>query len=164
MSDWRKTIERIHEAACAVLKEHGLPMTYEELITHNNELKGRLVNLAALIVYSCHWVEKELAIGRCERALDRLTSVYTYYDDFFLLANVPELESDPLIRDDVITYITKGKKRFGWQSGGRKTPEETTKQWQIEYQQILEENPGISKRKAANIINPVKAETIRRKI
>jgi len=176
MTHWKQIIDRIYSEVCCVLVKSCLPTTYEELIINQKldldeqQQSNRLLTDAVAIVCSIHRLQEEVEKDRLDQALSRITDVYTHYEEFDLLNTVPELENKQYLSQNLIDFIRKGKRRFGWQNSGGKngTPEIEIKDWQEQFKKLKKDDPKISKLKASKIIaltNPnYHAETIRKKI
>ncbi len=98
----QQKVERCVKEAAAVLKNAGLPSTPEELLSKSVNPKDRLVLNAILIITNAHYMRQETEKNRTDRALNRLHSVFSAYDEFFILKNVAGYKNGVLLTNEVI--------------------------------------------------------------
>lgn len=169
--NWREAVDRFEREAVAVLKEHKLPTTAEELIGRDTSAGDRMIGAAMRIVFGAHYLQKELERGRCERALNRLFSVCAAYEEFLLLRDVPALglavcETQWLYR----VALDNGILCFrGSVNGGnsRRTSIEIIEEWRIMAAAFRRKNLDASKHSVAihianKLYNGKKVRTIER--
>lgn len=153
--NWRKGVARFEREAVAVLKEHKLPTTAEELIARDTWAGDRMIGAAMRIVFGAHYLQKELQRGRCERALNRLFSVCAAYEEFSLLRDVPALGLAVCETQWLYRFLDNGVLCFrGSVNGGnsRATSNETIAEWRTMAAAFRGKNLNASKHSVARHI------------
>jgi len=164
---WKDKIDRFYSEACDVLEEYDWPTSLEGILATERDPENHLVSYARILVVNVYKLHEEVERGRIDRALNCMLNICCHYEDLWILREIPETNNKLMASDDVINKMRKGFKRFGWQSNGGKQnaiPDDEIMDWKAQYKELLKENPAITKRAAAKIIDLSRYEIIRKKI
>lgn len=85
MEDWEQSIERFVAEAREVLSEQGFPTEWAELEKTPRDVPNEFVGSAISIVAAYEYLNIEIDRGRTKKALSRLFSLLSAYEDMGLL-------------------------------------------------------------------------------
>lgn len=107
MNRWEKTVERIEIVAREVLTEYGYPVDSDELMNFDAN-DDRKVLSASLIIHGSYYLKKHIKENKINRALDRLASIISAYEDLVVLQRVPEYENGVVLTEEYIKHLRHG--------------------------------------------------------